>query len=197
MASASKLADLDLAAFAAALADPGAGLGAGPAAALALAAGAGLVSMAFRPGAGEPAGDAAIWSAGRADELDVLRADALALAESARSGAAGSQAEEPAGKRARAEATEPAFELMETALAALRIAAAGASGVPAERRAACAAGGALLFGALDAAGCALEGHADLADEVRVVRVEGEALLAEVRAAGAVAQETSGTPGTPA
>jgi len=94
--------------------------------------------MALRRSAGE--GAERIWADGRADELDRLRErlgeladeerralEGLAAADEAPAGevAAGERAEKLA--RARERALEAPFEVAETALAALRLAAVGAS----------------------------------------------------------------------
>lgn len=122
------------------LADVGPTPGAGSGAAASAALGAALVSMAFRRSASEGASPVPAYMGGRADALDALRETLLDLVDedaeayaaflsaraASRDGDAAQAKRRAALERAARSAVEVPFDILESALAGLRLAAVGA-----------------------------------------------------------------------
>lgn len=154
--------------FVAGCADPRGGPAAGSGSAAAAAVGCGLVSMALRLTAGERANAStqAPYLAGRADEVDAIRAQLVDLVDEdqraydrwralVREGAA-----EDKVQKARDEVLEIPFEILERAVFALRLAAISAEEVEGPWVSELRAGAALLAGAHRAGRVVFEANLD-------------------------------------
>lgn len=127
------LSDLELSRFLERVAERSAPPGAGHVAAVLGALGAALASMAFRGAGGEGEPESA-YTAGRIQELDELRGKLSSLVDA------------EVG-----DALESSLEVMEAAVAALRLLAVGARAVPDPLRGECAAAGSALRAAVGSA----------------------------------------------
>lgn len=206
MASPSKLIELSLSAFADRLAERTATPGGGSVAAHLAAMGAALTVMAFRFTSGPKFATVEAAMAGRVEELERLRRQAGALVDrdTAAYDAVGAARKLPkdtdADKAARERAIQSAlaialevpFETLETAIAALRLCAAGASDVNPNLASDCATGALCLASACESALMNVKINASSIQDKRfalpkVARAEelvseSSALLASVRTA---------------
>jgi len=167
------------------------------------AAGASVASMAFRATSGEAHAAVAPFMAGRAEELDELRAQALELVE--RDGAVfaalTAAGDDPAALRtALWQALQVPFETAELALGALRITAVGANDADGAVRADCLVAGAALWSAVEGGAALVRANAealeraggepaadgerlvDVLAELEAMRAEAAGLLGEVQCA---------------
>lgn len=196
------LASSSLAAFCQKLSARTSTPGGGSLAAALCAVGAGGVSMALRFTAGEQE----IYQAGRAESLDALRdqalelvdRDAVAFARVVESASAGGG---EALQEALRGALEVPFEVMETALACLRLAAAGAPAAPAELTADTLCGAHALWAGLENAYLMVRANAERIEDAAyaedhmgsadAMRKEAARLLVEVRGAHEEARDADG------